>query len=127
LVATESKPTPAKRRGGWTLWQPGQSGNPNGRPKGARNKITLLKESLELQLREQAAPDLSKVMKKAVELAIEGDRAMIKLLLDLHIGKGHTERENAVEKVEINISSESPKRVEPVRAINVIDAEVISK
>ena len=106
---------------------PGESGNPDGRPKGARNRITLLKESLELQLREQAAPDLPGVLQKAVELALDGDRAMIKLLLEMHMAKGHNEKENAVDKVEINISSDRPQTVSPVKTINVIDAEVINK
>lgn len=113
---------PAKRESG--RFVEGVSGNPGGRPKGSRNKITLLKESLELQLREQAAPDIGKVLGKAVELALEGDRTMIKLLLELHMAKGVAEKENAVESVNINISTAEPKTAKP---INVIDAEVISK
>ena len=69
----------------------GVSGNPKGRPPGSKNKITLLRQSLELQLREQAAPDLPGVMEKAVELAMEGDRSMIKLLLELHMSKSAPE------------------------------------
>lgn len=32
--------TPSKYRGLMPPWQPGQSGNPAGRPKGARNKLS---------------------------------------------------------------------------------------
>ena len=98
---------PAKRES--SRFVAGVSGNPTGRPKGSRNKITLLKESLELMLRERAAPDLPAVLDKAVELAVSGDRAMIKLLLELHMAKGTADKENAVEKVEININSDRPK------------------
>lgn len=83
----------------------GVSGNPVGRPKGSRNKITLLKQSLELQLREQAAPDMGGVLAKAVELALEGDKAMIKLLLEQHMSKGVTEDAKVSEKVAIQINA----------------------
>ena len=52
---------------------------------------------------------------------------MIKLLLEMHMAKGHNEKENAVDKVEINISSDRPQTVSPIKTINVIDAEVINK
>lgn len=86
-------------------FQPGESGNPDGRPKGAKNKITLLKESLELMLRERSEPRMVAVLDQAIQLAMEGDRAMIKLLLEMHMSKGTTQDNGrAVEKVEINIS-----------------------
>lgn len=68
-------------------WRPGQSGNPLGRPKGTKNQITILKQSLELQLREKAKSEMPKVLKKAIELALAGDRMMIKLLLELHMSR----------------------------------------
>lgn len=103
----------------------GQSGNPSGRPKGSKNRITLLRQSLEVQLREAAAPDMLSVLKKAVELAQDGDRAMIKLLLELHMSKQNQDQENGVEKVEINITSSGNQTIRPVQQINVVDAEVI--
>jgi hypothetical protein len=83
----------------------GVSGNPLGRPKGSKNKITLLRQSLELQLREQAAPDMGAVLQKAVDLALSGDRAMLKLLLEMHIAKGSSDDVNATEKVAIQINN----------------------
>lgn len=96
----------------------GTSGNPAGRPKGTKNKITLLRQSLELQLREQAAPDIGAVMEKAIEMATEGHPGMIKLLLELHMAKQAPEAEKASEKVEINIKA--PKtEVIPTTIIDV--------
>lgn len=104
----------------------GVSGNPSGRPKGSKNQITLLRQSLELQLREAAAPDMLGVLQKAVELAKEGDRTMIKLLLELHMSKQAQDADHAQEKVEINITSTGPQTVRPVQQINVVEAEVIN-
>ncbi len=99
----------------------GVSGNPLGRPKGSKNKITLLKQSMELQLREEAAPDMSAVLAKAVELALEGDKTMIKLLLEQHLSKGVSEDAAVKEKLEINING--PAEVRPVNIIEHEKAE----
>lgn len=88
----------------------GKSGNPHGRPKGSKNAITLLKQSLELQMREVAAPNMSSILEKAIELALEGDKSMIKLLLELHMSKGHSEDSKAAEKVSINIGTAANER-----------------
>jgi len=83
----------------------GKSGNPLGRPKGSKNKITLLRQSLELSLREQAAPDMAGVLKTAVDLALDGDRSMIKLLLEMHMSKSQSDDAKGVEKVAIQINN----------------------
>lgn len=89
-------------------FKPGKSGNPSGRPKGVKNQITLIKESLELLLREQGSARMPEVLEKAFELALEGDRSMIKLLLELHMSKGTSqETGKAIEKVEIKVSGPS--------------------
>lgn len=88
-----------------TKFKPGQSGNPAGRPKGSKNQITLLKESLELALREQTSDRMATVMERALELAEGGDRAMIKLLLELHMSKGVSDNgAKGVEKVSITVN-----------------------
>lgn len=63
-------------------WQKGMSGNPQGKPKGAKNKTTLIKQALEGQLVEQLAEDASDILAKAIHMAKQGDAQMIKLVLD---------------------------------------------
>ena len=92
----------------------GVSGNPVGRPKGSKNKITLLKQSLEVQLREQAEPFMSGVLDKAIELAMEGDRTMLKLLLELHLSKGVSDDVKASEKLAIQINTTGAPEVKDI-------------
>jgi hypothetical protein len=68
----DSETTGAKQD---TRFQPGQSGNPGGRPKGSRNKATLALESL---LDGQAEA----LTQKAIELALTGDMTALRLCLD---------------------------------------------
>lgn len=56
-------------------WEKGQSGNPYGRPKGSRNKATLLAQTL----LEGEAENLAR---KAVEMALNGNPLALKLCLE---------------------------------------------
>lgn len=61
----------------------GQSGNPKGRPKGKKNQITVLKQDLEIAVRDAIGPDRIKaVVDKMVELALEGNVGAGKVILD---------------------------------------------
>ena len=57
------------------LFQPGQSGNPNGRPVGSRNKKTVAIEQM-------LEDDAETIARKAIELAKGGDTALIRLCLN---------------------------------------------
>jgi hypothetical protein len=63
-----------RRGGGATRFQPGQSGNPNGRPAGTRNKTTMACEAL-------LAGEGEAIIRKAIKLAKGGDVSMIRALL----------------------------------------------
>lgn len=64
--------TTAKQRRGF---QPGQSGNPAGRPKGARNKTTMAVEAL-------LDGEAEAISRKAIAMAKGGDMTAIKLCMD---------------------------------------------
>lgn len=97
----------------------GGSGNPAGRPQGTKNRTTALRQALELQLREQAAGDMEKVMAQAMRMALKGDRAMIKLLLDYHLSKAPAEEKEAQDKVSITIGSVGAKTPEEKDVITI--------
>jgi len=65
--------TGAKQR--QSQFRPGESGNPRGRPKGSRHRITLLAEAMV----DEAAQD---VVARIIDHAKQGDPAACKLLLD---------------------------------------------
>ena len=56
-------------------FQPGVSGNPKGRPRGARNKITQLAEAL-------LDGEAEKLVRKVIELALEGDMVALRLCFE---------------------------------------------
>lgn len=59
--------------GGQRGWLPGQSGNPAGRPKGAKNKKTALVEAFE--------NEGSAIARKVIEAALAGDMTAANLVL----------------------------------------------
>jgi hypothetical protein len=57
------------------LFKPGQSGNPKGKPKGARSKAVVLLESM-------VDGKAQELMKTALELALGGDRQVLMALIN---------------------------------------------
>lgn len=108
---------------GKKLWKKGQSGNPAGRPKGAKNKITLMRQMLEGELRAQVGPHMAEVLAKAIEMAKDGNEAMIKLLMDKTLPsiKAGDDQEAADNRVQIVIGK-LPERKEDI----VVTSEEIS-
>ena len=70
-------------------FQKGESGNPAGRPPGARNKRTLLAESM-------FEADSPALIKRLIEVAKEGDVAALRLCID-RICPPQRERPAAIE------------------------------
>ena len=56
-------------------WKPGQSGNPKGKPKGCKHKATRFAEAL-------ISGEAEAIVRKAVEGALAGDAACLRLCLD---------------------------------------------
>lgn len=82
----------------------GVSGNPNGRPKGSRNKITLMKLMAEEAVREKNAEKMLEVANIIIEQAIDGDKESQKLVWNAIMSKSNLDAEKtAGDKVTITI------------------------
>lgn len=108
---------------------PGVSGNPNGRPKGSRNKITLMKLMAEEAVRENNADKMLEVCKIIIENAIEGDKDSQKLVWSAVMSKSNLDVEKAQgDKVQITIGRvESAPKVEKTTTKEVENDESISE
>ena len=60
----------------------GKSGNPAGRPKGAKNKATLVKQAVAAEAEGVILDNLSEVLMAVIEKAKGGDMVAAKLILD---------------------------------------------
>ena len=104
------------------MWKKGQSGNPTGRPKGAKNKATMIREALETNTMKELQRRYPKLLKKAIDMAEEGNEKMLKLFLERIIPVAHVDKDEKGRGVNsINIV------VNPIENNNgnVIDAEVV--
>jgi hypothetical protein len=72
-TSTPTDESAQKQRG--RPFEPGVSGNPNGRPRGSRNKTTVALEAL-------LDGEAEAITRKAIEKAKEGDRAALRLCVE---------------------------------------------
>lgn len=87
--------------------------NKGGRPKGSRNKITLLKIVAEEAARERNHEKMQHVIDLVVDMARRGDAAAQKLVWSAVMSNGIPTDQRVSEKVEININTtEKPEEKE---------------
>ena len=87
-------------------WLPGKSGNPRGRPKGSKNRITLLKMMAEEAVREQHTPQMLAVIKQIIDSAQDGDKEAQRLVWNAIMSRGLSDSDGkGREKVEIRIGT----------------------
>ncbi len=95
-----------------TPWKPGQSGNPAGKPKGARNRSTIYRQHLEkLGKSGQVVDD---IVLAAIDKALTGDINALKELMDSGYGKVADKVLNAEttpEDLERDVTEEALKHV----------------
>jgi Family of unknown function (DUF5681) len=96
-------------------FKPGQSGNPDGRPKGARNRATIAAE----QLLDGEADALTH---KAIEMAKEGDTTALRLCIE-RILPARKDRPVAFEMPRIETVADSVKAAAAI-ASAVADGEL---
>lgn len=89
-------------------YKKGESGNPNGRPKGARNYLTIYREALELLASKGEIPaDVIEVMLTAMQIgrALNGDTKAFDTVTDRAYGKAvQTNLNKNIEDTELDES-----------------------
>ena len=123
----KTQPTTTTRKTNKNLWKPGESGNPNGRPKGAKNRVTLIKEALEAEMVEKGSAHALQVLETVVDMAVnERNEAMLKELMARYwpIHKGDKGAIAGKGDIIINVTPLETKE-EPSRA--PIDVEVVER
>lgn len=101
-------------------WKPGQSGNPNGRPKGSKNKLTILREAVLANAENIVLENWEELVTCTVALAKAGDPTALKILWDRVIpAKRAIEEKSKEDKLNITIN------VNGMEVGEVFDAEVI--
>ncbi len=100
-----------------------------GRPKGSKNRATLVRE----QMAEHGTLMLGRMfphlLKKAMEMALAGDREMLKEMLARGMPKNRTDTEGVPDRIDIvinNLIANKPDKT-PDIAAEVVDAEVVNE
>lgn len=76
-------------------WLKGQSGNPAGRPRGSKNRITLLKMATEEAWRDRNSDKLDMLLDMIVSDAMDGDKSARKMIFDALISKANMSEDKA--------------------------------
>lgn len=82
----------------------GVGGNPLGRPKGSKNRITLLKMQTEEAWRERNQERLDLVLDMILSDALDGDKGARKMIFDAIVSKANVQEDKAAgNKQEIKV------------------------
>ena len=100
----------------------GVSGNPAGRSKGTKNRITLERLLLEEALRGTLTKHGPKIMKKAIRMALAGNDKVMRVLLDkmLATPKGDDDGDARDREVTVLIQNLTSNQAKPVIQGNAI-------
>jgi hypothetical protein len=102
----------------------GKSGNPVGRPVGSKNRVNLLKITLEEGFREQNFEKIARILGSVVEDALDGDKMARKLIWDACVSKANLSEDK-------NSKDEAPqiliKHMEIQKQGDIIDVEPIEE
>ncbi len=77
-------------------WKKGQSGNPAGKPKGARNRATIIRELLEAKATDGDGQIADQLTRALIKKAAEGDVMAFRELFDSAYGKNTDKVENSI-------------------------------
>lgn len=99
---------PERRKKGNPGFKPGVSGNPAGKPKGTKNKLTIYREKVLMKQEKKLLDELPEILDVVIDRAKKGDMTATKMILDRVIAAKKVADENAEDRgtpiVNINIT-----------------------
>lgn len=99
---------------------------PPGRPKGVKNKLTLLREAVKEEAEEIILSNLTSIVNKACEMAEKGDVSAMRLVLDrilpTHKALDATQSKK-IQGITINISGQQPITIGGTEEETIIEGE----
>lgn len=98
-----------------------------GRPKGSKNKLTLLRLAGEGAIRENNMEKMVEVCEKIIDQALTGDISSQRLVWQSMVSNTIPNAEAQKEKVSITINAAQPPREEKVVTPTIIEAKVEDK
>jgi len=109
-----------------TQIQPGERKSA-GRPKGSKNKKTLIEAAVQTALINELEQDAMEIYRRAAEMAKDGDKTMIKLFLQRLLpelkAEGGSDTSNSVGGIQIVVNQTGPTDVSDAVTINQIEPE----
>ena len=90
-----------------TSFKKGVSGNPNGRPKGARTKSVELRKAIEQEAMKEMSTAMPDLIKKALEMAQDGNENMLRFCIERFVPKAAPSEggQKGIGGIVINVSS----------------------
>lgn len=103
----------------------GKSGNPAGRPAGSKNKVNILKITLEENFREGNFEKIAHILNDVVEDAIQGDKQARKMVWDACISKANLgeDKESSDKAPQIVIKHMEVEKQGDIIDVNAIEDE----
>ena len=102
-----------------SVWKKGQSGNPLGRPKGAKGKAAELRKAIEDTALDQMSGAMPQLIERALEMAMNGNEAMLKFCIERFIPKAAIAQEGenkGLGGIVINVQS-----IDQIKTVNPKD------
>lgn len=131
MYMTDTKKSTTKKD---TRFKPGHT-LATGRPKGSKNKATVIKEAIENNMVERVEKDAISILEKTINMAKAGDTTCIKILMDRlwPTSKADQKDKKDMSKIIINVSTLPEKsstgitiNAEPLEE-QVSDTETVSE
>lgn len=110
-----------------TQVKPGEVRNPKGRPKGSKNKKSIIEAAVQTALVDKLEQDAVEIYNKAADMAKQGDRTMIKLFLSRLLPElkaaGEDTSLRGVGGIQIVVNQAAPSEPKEVSGITINQIE----